>query len=204
MSKWFSPINKDGHITSSTLGDVSESQSGPLLNFSVVENFSSFVLSNVYRLKFKFEKEIVATLNEENMYECFFQNSEVFDILGKEVMICLDIALAKGGSEAVVESFYSDMGSQKMFGGQSNETIALRAKLDWDLPPVMQMGAGISAIADIYIEGDTSTSDKSKRRLKPHAAPVLGDRSKSYHQSKVIDRLETEAVRLSFLLHKNK
>ena len=35
-------------------------------------------------------------------------------------------ALAKGGTEAVVESYYSVMNSQKKSGGQQNETLALR------------------------------------------------------------------------------
>ena len=39
---------------------------------------------------------------------------------------CIDIALAKGGTEAIVESFYSSMASQAMHGGQSNEALALR------------------------------------------------------------------------------
>lgn len=46
--------------------------------------------------------------------------------VGKEVMIAIDIALAKGDTEAVVESFYSKMSSHSMSGGQSNETLALR------------------------------------------------------------------------------
>ena len=38
----------------------------------------------------------------------------------------IDIALAKGGTEAIVESYYSVMKSQKMCGGQCNATLALR------------------------------------------------------------------------------
>jgi len=45
-----------------------------------------------------------------------------------------DIALAKGGSEAVVESLYSVMKSQKKSGKQSNKTLINRTKIDWHCP----------------------------------------------------------------------
>ena len=50
----------------------------------------------------------------------------------------MDIGLAKGGTESIVESFLSAMKSQTMYGGQSNEVISLRTKLEWSLPPVIQ------------------------------------------------------------------
>lgn len=53
-------------------------------------------------------------------------NSEVYNLIGKEMCIVTDVALAKGGTEAIVESFYSSMASQAMHGGQSNEALALR------------------------------------------------------------------------------
>lgn len=55
-----------------------------------------------------------------------YTNSEVYNRIGKEMCIVIDIVLAKGGTESIVESFYSSMASQAMQGGQSNEALALR------------------------------------------------------------------------------
>jgi hypothetical protein len=41
-------------------------------------------------------------------------------------MVAIDIALAFGSTEAIVESLYSVMQSQAMPGGQDNSTSALR------------------------------------------------------------------------------
>ena len=46
-----------------------------------------------------------------------------------EACICADIALAKGGKEAVEDSYYSVMASNKMRSGQANETLVLRSDL---------------------------------------------------------------------------
>ena len=42
------------------------------------------------------------------------------------VLISHGPGATKGGTEAVVESYYSVMKSQKKFSSQSNETLALR------------------------------------------------------------------------------
>ena len=41
----------------------------------------------------------------------------------------IDVALS--GSEAVVESHYSDMKTKSMVGGQSNDILVQRANVDW-------------------------------------------------------------------------
>ena len=61
-----------------------------------------------------------------------------------------------------------------------------RTKIDWCFPHVIQL--------EIYIQGD------KKRKLKSHKCPVLGDRAASYKNSKVVDRLQHDEVKLSFLL----
>ena len=48
------------------------------------------------------------------------------------------MALACGGSEAVVESYYCVMESHRQDGGQSNDILSLRAKVDWCLPDLAQ------------------------------------------------------------------
>ena len=49
-------------------------------------------------------------------------------------------------------------------------------------------------IAEIYIQGD------KKKNLKSHKCPVLGGRAASYTNSKVVDRLQHEEVKLPFLV----
>ena len=46
--------------------------------------------------------------------------------IGVEMSIAIDIALALGCTESIVESLYSVMKSQSMEGGQDNNTLALR------------------------------------------------------------------------------
>jgi hypothetical protein len=47
-------------------------------------------------------------------------------MIGVEMSISADIALALGSTESIVESLYSVMKSQSMEGGQSKNTLALR------------------------------------------------------------------------------
>jgi predicted Rossmann fold nucleotide-binding protein DprA/Smf involved in DNA uptake len=51
----------------------------------------------------------------------------------------------------------------------------------------------VEEIAEIYIQGD-------KKKLKSHKCPVLGGRAASYTNSKVVDRLQHEEVKLPFLV----
>ena len=69
---------------------------------------------------------VVAELNEIEVYRSIYTDEHLFNAIGIEGCVTIDIALAKGGIEAVVESCYSVMISQKMSGGQQNETLALR------------------------------------------------------------------------------
>ena len=82
-------------------------------------------LSNVYQVCFQNDSFLVM-LDEEAVYHSLYCAETVFEKIGQEMMIAMDVALAKGGTEAVVESFYSTMSSQSMPGGQSNDTLALR------------------------------------------------------------------------------
>ena len=72
-------------------------------------------------------------------------------MLGIEMCVCYDVCMAKGGTEAVVESFYSSMKAQSM-ARQDNETLALRTKLEWTVPPLIQADKFVRETAKIYIE----------------------------------------------------
>jgi hypothetical protein len=55
------------------------------------------------------KREHVVTLNEEAVYKSIYTDEDVYTMFGKEVCLVIDIALAKGGPESIVESYYSTM-----------------------------------------------------------------------------------------------
>ena len=85
----------------------------------------AYHLCNLYEMKFE-SATVITILDEAMVLESMYTNSEVYNRIGKEMCIVIDIALAKDGTEAIVESLYSSMASQAMHGGQSNEALALR------------------------------------------------------------------------------
>ena len=68
-------------------------------------------------------------MNEDTDYKSIFTDRMLYEAIEMEACICVDIALAKGGTEAGVESYYSVMASNKMPSGQNNETLVLRSVL---------------------------------------------------------------------------
>ncbi|CAB4015439.1 Hypothetical predicted protein [Paramuricea clavata] len=121
--KWFS------------LSSTEPKSYGPLTELSINDNESvqsqdeegnKYWLGNLYSLTFGSEKPIHAELNEAAVYDSIYCDEEIYSAIGIEGCVTIDIALAKGGTEAVVESFYSIMKSQQSTRGQSNETLALR------------------------------------------------------------------------------
>lgn len=84
-------------------------------------------LSNTYLITLEDTRRPTKTkLSEVEVYRSIYTEESLFNPIGPEGCIAIDIALAKGGTEAVVESYYSVMKSQKKFGGQSNTNLALR------------------------------------------------------------------------------
>ena len=53
----------------------------------------------------------MTVVNEDKVYETIYTNETVYSLIGPEGCIAVDISLGKGGTEAVVESVYSAMGS---------------------------------------------------------------------------------------------
>ena len=54
-----------------------------------------------------------AMLHEENFFASFYNNQIVFESLGQELCISLDVALAGSGCEAIVEGFYCVVAAHK-------------------------------------------------------------------------------------------
>lgn len=108
---------------------IPASSVAPLKKLQVVDpsTETSTSLGNTFQLALEGRKQpLKAKLNEAEVFRSIYTDETLFTSIGIEGCIAIDIALAKGGTEAVVESYYSVMKSQKKFGSQSNETLALR------------------------------------------------------------------------------
>lgn len=93
---------------------------------------AKFKLQNSYSFTFSDgnnQRTIEATLNEEVLYKSIYTDETLYTAIGEECCVAIDVSLAKGGPEAIAESYYSVMSSQISAGGQSNETLALRLVL---------------------------------------------------------------------------
>ena len=97
------------------------SKVGFLNNLSLLSTCVHF--SNVYEAEFEL-LSLCFIPDEEELIAQMLTNPMVYNMLGVEMCICYDVCMAKGGMEAVVESFYSSMKTQSM-ARQDNETLAL-------------------------------------------------------------------------------
>lgn len=108
-----------------------------------------------------------------------YTDPNLYEKLGKSFCFSYDVALAKSGSEAVVESLYSVMKTQFMGGMQSNQTLVQRTKIDWHLP---KTPLGI----------EDFIKDATALYTSAHKNPISATLSKS----KVMSRLELDRGKL--------
>lgn len=101
-----------------------EKSHGPLKKICEIPTVT-FSPQKTYRLEFSNKIEI-KTLNEKELYKSIYTDEALYDSIGAEGCIAMDIAMAKGGTEAIAESYYSVMASQQQSGPQENDTLALR------------------------------------------------------------------------------
>ena len=148
-------------------------------------------LDRWFELYFASGALLKARLNEEHIIAEFYKNQSIYESLGQEMCIALDVALSAGGCEAVVEGFYSVISAHKKDGGQSNNILMQRAIVDWSLPNPISCPKTMEEIAQLYTNGD------KKRRIARHQAPLFSDvrgrAASRYDVSKVVDRLRTES-----------
>ena len=116
----------------------------------------------------------------------------MYQTAGPVACSLVDVALAKGGPEAIAESFYACMRNQIQPGGQLNDTLATRSKIAWCLPSLDHCEHIIKEAVALYHNGD--------RELKPYLQNTFfSSRAKKYNVSKVVDRLNTDKGRCPFL-----
>ena len=92
-------------------------------------------------------------LQEQWVYQSFY-SKEIYDIAKPPSCALLDIVLAKGGPEAITESFYNSMPNQQQSGGQLNETLAQRTKVNWCLLSLKHCDEIIKEAVALYLCGD--------------------------------------------------
>ena len=114
LLKWFSLSSLEPK-SFNPLMELSIDDSSLLQNEDKEAN--TFCLGNLFSLKFESDKLIHAELNEVAVYNSIYCDEEIYSAIGIEGCVAIDISLAKGGTEAVVESFYSVMKSQQSTGG---------------------------------------------------------------------------------------
>ena len=128
-------------------------------------------------------------LSERCFYKSFYSNKDLYDIVYTPSCALLDIVLAKGGPEAIVESFYNSMHHQQQSGGQSNSTLVQRTKVNWCLPSLKNCESIIKESICLYLEG-------SAHRVNS----FFSSRANKYDCSKVVDRVQSERGRCPFLV----
>eukprot|EP00794_Sanderia_malayensis_P016431 gene16431-18067_t len=142
-------------------------------------------------------KVLKVRLHEQRLYQLLYCSKEICHIAKKPSCALLDILLAKGGPEAIAESFYSSMRAQQHSGSQSNETLGRRTKLHWSLPTLKNCKDVIKDGIKTYLEGD--------EKLRPHRQNTyFSSRCKDYVVSKVIDWVDSDKGCCPFLADKKK
>ena len=183
---------KLGNCTDTMFSDrdgksVLEFKQSHLTALSIVKEDS---LDKWFELGFASGAVVKARLCEENIISAIYNNKLIFESIGKEFCIALDVALAAGGCEAVVEGFYSVIKAHKMDGGQSNDVLTQRAIVDWSLPNPLSCPRTMEEIGRLYTEGD------KKLGLSRHRLPIFSDKkgraATKYNIGKVVDRLSAE------------
>ena len=144
-------------------------------------------LDKWFELCFASGAVVKARLCEENIIAAIYNNKLIFESIGKEFCIALDVALAAGGCEAVVEGVIK---VHKMDGGQSNDVLTQRAIVDWSLPNPLSCPRTMEEIGRLYTDGD------KKLGISRHRLPLFSDKKgraeTKYNIGKVVDRLSTE------------
>lgn len=164
--------------------------------FCVKERTDEFQLEEHFSIKLEgASDQVCLALSEAAIWKEIYTNPVVYNLLGRVACVVLDVVYNMGGSEAIAESYYSVMNSQRFDGGQLNETLDMRTLVDWCLPPVLACPNSVSAIAKIYREGDDGKVNKHRCQL---FHDKKGRAYNKYVTSKLLDKQVNVDRRLPF------
>ena len=135
-------------------------------------------------------------LDKKKVIKALYTDSEFYTSIGQEICIVFHVMYAKTRTESVVESFYGVIRNQEMDGGQSMQTLANRAKVDWSFPSIVSCEKAINKMAGIHINGEVSMG------IKRHHVPVYNNTDSLTQKnimSKVILRIKESEKGLAYL-----
>ena len=121
----------------------------------------------------------------------------MYNRVGVEMMTAIDVALAKGGCEAVVESLYSVMKTNATGSNLSNDTLSLRTIVDWCFLGPSACTSTLAKVAEMHLKGDSAFG------ITEHRLPMHVDRrrrSQYFEKGKVTAKIKSEIPKLPFLL----
>jgi hypothetical protein len=134
-----------------------------------------------------------AAVKEDKVISMLYNDESLYCVAGNVSMTAFDIAMSLGGSEAIVESFYSVMDTQRKVR-QQHTTLEDRSILDWSISNVLTVEDIVSKAAKLYVNGS------SEQKLPRHRVGTLKKKTEtSYTASQVFTRLKKEKGRYPFL-----
>lgn len=154
---------------------------------------SQLATDDIFLFQFANHAPFQARVNEEEVVRVLYTNELLFTKAGPVAMTSFDIAMSMGGSEAIVESFYSVMDTQKQVR-QHHVTLEDRTILDWATSNVLNCEDVVARAAKLYVDG------MAEKRLPRHRVGNLKRKScNSFKASQVLTRLSNEKGRYPFL-----
>ena len=101
------------------------------------------------------------------------------------------LVLAKGGPDAIAESFYNSMKAQQQSGSQSNKNLA-RTKSNWCLPSLK--------LCDGIIQESVQTYSQNNDKVKGYRRHTsVSSKASNYSVSKVMNHIDSESGCCPFL-----
>ena len=134
-----------------------------------------------------------AEVEESKVVSLLYTDETLYDIAGSVSMTAFDIAMSLGGSEAIVESMYSVIDTQRKVR-QHHTTLEDRTILDWSISNILNVEDIVSRAARLYIDGSSTV------KLPRHRVGRLKKKNdRSYEGSQVLTRLKREKGHYSYL-----
>ena len=134
-----------------------------------------------------------AYIVEDEVVRVLYTNEVIYTIIGPVACTAFDVAMAMGECEAIVESFYSVMDSQRQVE-QDHVPLEDRTLVDWDMSNVLRSADVVSRAARLYIDGNKDLG------LPRHRVGCLSNKSSnSYMASQVLTRLQNDEGWYPFL-----
>ena len=183
------PVKDDGIITA-----VFADPETKLITMKTVQQEACRLnLHPLFAFGFANHAPFEAFLDEAKVVSLLYTDEVMYSKAGNVAMTAFDIALSMGGSEAIVESFYSVMDSQREIR-QNHATLEDRTILDWATSNVLNSEGIISKAAKFYVDVVSS------QHLPRHRVGTLKRKtSSSFKASQVLRRMKSEKGRYPFV-----